>query len=173
MAIAPDNKDWTWVLERPCPECGFDARDVIVRNMPSQLHELIRSWQEVLLRDDVAQRGSPDKWSPLEYSCHVRDVFRLFDQRLESMVAQDGARFDNWDQDKTAVEERYELQDPSAVSQELVDAGTSLATRFAHIEASQWGHRGIRSDGSTFSVSTFAIYLAHDPIHHLWDVGQA
>jgi hypothetical protein len=26
MPIAPDTKDWTWVLERACPECGFDAR---------------------------------------------------------------------------------------------------------------------------------------------------
>ncbi len=25
MPIAPDTKNWTWVLERPCPECGFDA----------------------------------------------------------------------------------------------------------------------------------------------------
>ena len=21
----PDTKDWTWVLERACPECGFDV----------------------------------------------------------------------------------------------------------------------------------------------------
>ena len=21
----PDTKNWTWVLERPCAECGFDA----------------------------------------------------------------------------------------------------------------------------------------------------
>ena len=25
MPIVPDDKDWTWVLQRPCPECGFDA----------------------------------------------------------------------------------------------------------------------------------------------------
>ena len=23
--IEPDTKDWTWVLDRPCPECGFEA----------------------------------------------------------------------------------------------------------------------------------------------------
>ena len=23
MTIIPDTKDWTWVLQRPCPECGF------------------------------------------------------------------------------------------------------------------------------------------------------
>ena len=28
MPIVPDDKDWTWVLERPCPECGFDAATV-------------------------------------------------------------------------------------------------------------------------------------------------
>jgi len=27
-SIEPDTKDWTWVLERPCPECGFDATAV-------------------------------------------------------------------------------------------------------------------------------------------------
>ena len=26
--IEPDDKDWTWVLQRVCPECGFDASDV-------------------------------------------------------------------------------------------------------------------------------------------------
>ena len=24
--ITPDDKNWTWVLERSCPECSFDAR---------------------------------------------------------------------------------------------------------------------------------------------------
>ena len=25
MPIVPDDKNWTWVLERACPECGFDG----------------------------------------------------------------------------------------------------------------------------------------------------
>lgn len=172
MTIVPDDKDWTWVLERPCPECGFDARDLVVTDISSLLLELTRSWQEVLVRTDVAQRPVSDKWSPLEYSCHVRDVFRLFDQRLRMMVDDDGARFENWDQDKTALEDRYELQDPSVVSAELADAGVALATRFSLVDGPQWEHRGIRSNGSVFTVATFATYLAHDPIHHLWDVRQ-
>src|SRR5690242_18838112 len=23
--VVPDTKDWTWTLERPCPDCGFEA----------------------------------------------------------------------------------------------------------------------------------------------------
>ena len=26
--ITPDTKDWTWVLEQACPECGYDAGSV-------------------------------------------------------------------------------------------------------------------------------------------------
>ena len=170
MAIVPDDKDWTWVLERACPECGFDAREVDVKDIATLLRDLASSWHEVLLREDIAQRPSPDKWSPLEYSCHVRDVFRLFDQRLQLMVTDDGARFENWDQDQTAVEERYDFQDPRVVSRELASAGEALAVRFSQVEGSQWEHRGIRSNGCEFTVATIAIYLAHDPIHHLWDV---
>src|SRR5208283_3619665 len=28
MAIVPDSKDWTWVLERRCPECGFVSAEL-------------------------------------------------------------------------------------------------------------------------------------------------
>ena len=35
MPIEPDTKDWTWVLERPCPECGFDASSVSFDDVPS------------------------------------------------------------------------------------------------------------------------------------------
>jgi hypothetical protein len=26
VTIVPDTKDWTWVLDRPCPECGLDTQ---------------------------------------------------------------------------------------------------------------------------------------------------
>ena len=34
MSITPDTKDWTWVLERPCPECGFEAAAHDVSDLP-------------------------------------------------------------------------------------------------------------------------------------------
>ncbi len=27
-SIEPDTRDWTWVLDRTCPECGFVAADL-------------------------------------------------------------------------------------------------------------------------------------------------
>ena len=45
-----------------------------------------------------------------------------------------------------------------------------LADRFDAVTGAQWGRPGTRSDGAHFTVESFARYLIHDPIHHLWDV---
>jgi len=110
-------------------------------------------------------------WSPLEYGCHVRDVFRKFDERLALMLAKDDPKFENWDQDRTALEDDYPSQLPSEVASELRIAADVLAGRFGTVSSEQWVRRGHRSDGSVFTVESIARYLMHDPVHHLWDVG--
>jgi len=169
MTITPDTKDWTWVLERPCPECGFDTQGFPVEAVPGMIMANAAAWQPAL-EGDARTRPEPDKWSPLEYACHVRDVFRLYDQRLELMLSQDDPLFPNWDQDATAVANRYADQDPAEVAVALSEAGQAIATRFAGVTGSQWQRTGRRSDGARFTVETFARYFVHDPVHHLYDV---
>jgi hypothetical protein len=129
-------------------------------------------WTAVLGRDGVGVRPGPGVWSPLEYGCHVRDVFRLFDFRLELMLTEDDPMFPNWDQDETAISDRYDLQDPLVVRRELAIAGDLLAERFDAVTAGEWLRTGLRSDGARFTVESFGRYLLHDPIHHLWDVSR-
>ena len=173
MTITPDGKDWTWVLGERCPECGFDARSVPAASVAARVRATVPLWRAALAAPDVANRPSPDTWSPLEYACHVRDVHRLYTYRLGLMLEQDDPLFPNWDQDETAIEERYGEQDPAVVSSELQAAGETLVQAFAAVEADQWARTGRRSDGAAFTVATFARYLLHDPTHHLHDVQGA
>lgn len=170
MSIEPDTKDWTWVLERPCPECGFDASSVSFEDVSMLVRDNARQWPAVLERTDARDRPRANRWSPLEYACHVRDVFRLFDIRLHRMLEESDPAFANWDQDDSAVADRYSEQDPAAVGRELVEAGDQIADTLAAVTADQRGRTGTRSDGARFTVETFARYLIHDPVHHLWDV---
>ncbi len=171
MTIEPDTKDWTWVLGRPCPECGFDTQAFPRERVGTLLRENAAAWPTTLGQfPDVRARPNPGTWSPLEYACHVRDVFRIYDRRLELMLTEDDAHFDNWDQDETAVSERYNEQAPAEVSRDLVDAADALASRFDTVDGDQWRRRGARSDGASFTIDTFARYMVHDPVHHLHDV---
>jgi hypothetical protein len=169
--ITPDTKDWTWVLERACPECGFDTRLVAPRDLAEVVRANAAAWQAVLLRPDVDARPSPGVWSPLEYACHVRDVFRVFTRRLELMLTQDDPLFENWDQDATALEYDYRSQQPAQVADELTHAGAAAAAAFAAVPDDAWTRTGRRSDGARFTVETLGRYFVHDPVHHLWDVG--
>ncbi|MEM8619901.1 MAG: DinB family protein [Actinomycetota bacterium] len=169
----PDDKDWTWVLDMTCQECGHDVRTFDREQIGTLIRENARDWQQVLRRDDGELRTRPDPnvWSPLEYAAHVRDVYELYDTRLALMLGTDGAHYPNWDQDDTAVEQNYNAADPATVATDLLGRAEELATRFDGVDGSQWDRTGYRSDGAAFTVESFARYLIHDPIHHLWDVG--
>lgn len=173
MPITPDTKNWTWVGERRCPECGFDATTFTARDVAGMVRANAAAWPTVLERADVAVRPDDSTWSALEYGAHVRDVFRIFRARLALMLEQDDPIYVNWDQDETAVAERYNEQDPATVAREIVDAGAALADAFDAVPDDSWERSGRRSDGASFTVASFAVYLAHDPTHHLWDVRAA
>ncbi|MGO9962781.1 MAG: DinB family protein [Acidimicrobiales bacterium] len=172
MAIVPDSKDWTWVLERRCPECGFVSAELPRDQIAPMIRTNAVAWKDILADDPVRLRlrEHDDRWSRLEYACHVRDVFRIFDERLHLMVTSDDPTFQNWDQDRTAVEDRYGDQDPQTVGVELSEAGAALASSFDQVEAAAWERLGTRSDGAHFTVMTIGRYALHDVVHHLHDV---
>lgn len=160
------------MLERPCLDCAYDASTIANRDIGMIIRDSASQWEVVLFHPQVRQRPRPDVWSPLEYGCHVRDVFRLFDTRLDLMLSLEAPTFANWDQDATALYERYDRQDPHTVRRELATAGDILADRFDAVAGGEWRRTGLRSDGAQFTVESFGHYLLHDPIHHLWDVAH-
>ena len=166
----PDAKDWTWTLERPCPECGFDAATIERVAISALVRDAASRWPDVLARPDATRRPAPATWSPLEYACHVRDVHRIFQQRLELMLEQDNPTFANWDQDETALAERYWEQDPAVVATEVTESGADLADAYTRVGEGDWARTGARSNGSTFTVDSLGRYLLHDLFHHVWDV---
>ncbi|WP_457966009.1 DinB family protein [Arthrobacter sp. D1-29] len=170
MTIVPDEKDWTSVLSRPCPECGFDAATADPSTVAGTVRRMLPRWQAVLEQEDAAVRPNERTWSPLEYACHVRDVFGLFDERLALMLLEDDARFADWDQDQAAIDGDYAHEDPAQVVRELASRGERIAGAFAAVDKSQWHRTGTRSNGAAFTMVTFAQYFLHDGVHHLHDV---
>ncbi len=170
MPITPDTKDWTWILHRKCDECGFEAAHFVREDVADALRANAAQWRELPAHSEVRQRPSDDRWSGLEYACHVRDVFRLYDHRLRLMLEQKDPSFPNWDQNQAAIDANYVGADPAHVADEIEDAGAALADRFDSVAGDQWNRTGTRSDGVRFTVDSFSRYLIHDPIHHLNDV---
>ena len=172
MPIIADTKNWTWVIERPCPECGFDATNYADADIAPAIVENADSWPAVLARPSVRLRPNDSTWSPLEYAAHVRDVLSVYRERLRLMVETVDPLYPNWDQDETAVAERYNDQDPAAVGAGLRANATDIAAAFEALAPDEWLRVGRRSDGASFTVSSMAKYMTHDLVHHRWDVRE-
>jgi hypothetical protein len=168
----PDDSDWTWVLARPCPDCGFDTAAVRPEEVSARLREAAGRYAAVLVRDDVRTRPAAGVWSPLEYTCHVRDVCDVMRARIEQILSGAGSvvQFANWDQDETASEKQYWRADPAVVRRELADAFQAAVAAYERPSGEQWQWPALRSNGSEFTAATLAKYFLHDVQHHLWDV---
>lgn len=167
-ALPEDTKDWTWVIEQGCPECGWTPTEAA--EIAPRVRATIPRWEAVLQRPGVAVRDRPDRWSALEYGCHVRDVCRIFGGRLTQLLTEDGPTFANWDQDAAARDGRYFDQDPVRVAGEYATAAGDTAELFAAVRPDQWQRPGTRSNGSVFTVASLGSYFLHDLEHHLADV---
>ncbi|MEH0844228.1 DinB family protein [Micromonospora sp. CPCC 205711] len=166
--IPPETADWTFVIEDGCAQCGFSPQDVATTG--DRLRGTVPVWREALARADAARRPAPTVWSPVEYACHVRDTCRIFRGRLELMLGQDDPVFPNWDQDATAVEDDYFHQAPAEVADQLATEAAATAAAFDAVRTEQWDRPGRRSNGSVFTVRTFAVYFLHDVAHHVHDI---
>ena len=65
------------------------------------------------------------------------------------------------------------VQDPAVVGPELVAAAEAVAARYdAILDAPEetWARRGLRDNGSEFTVDSIARYHLHDVLHHSHDV---
>ncbi|GAA2143995.1 DinB family protein [Kitasatospora kazusensis] len=171
--ITPDTKDWTWVLQRPCGDCGLDTATLVREELAGAVRAEAAAWAALLTGSPAVvlrRRPSPEVWSDLEYACHVRDVLRLFGHRLELMLTEDAPCFADWDQDETAVAERYGEQDPAVVATELAAAGERMVAVLTAVSGERWQRRADRSDGARFTVESLSRYVFHDVAHHLFDV---
>lgn len=171
MQPPPDTKDWTWTLTRRCEECALSAGEIGADQLAERLFIVAEEWVQILRSSPaVTARPEPAVWSPLEYGAHVRDMMRIFGERLNLLLTEDEPTFASWDQDATAIDERYSEQDPEVVADDIESLAQELAGRIAGLTAAQFERRGTRSNGSQFSVLTLLQYALHDLIHHLWDV---
>jgi hypothetical protein len=169
---SPDVKDWTWVLDRACPECGFDTNLITLADLPRLVDGVLTTFERRLAEPDATVRPQPDVWSPTEYACHIRDVCRKFHERLHLMLSTDDPRFANWDQDATALEDRYAEQEPELVMPALRAAARHIAEVFADVPDFLLTRTGSRSDGAVFTVESLGRYFVHDLVHHAWDISR-
>jgi hypothetical protein len=163
-----------------CAECGFDPSELRPSDTAVAVRSFVRRYQAPLMRGlpgedlDSIVRRSPASgvWSALEYSAHVRDIFRVFDGRIRSALAGDepSEMVVDWEGMVAAVSPSLERK---AVADDVADAATTLATTLSELTPTDWELSAHDGRGHRLPVRDLALAAVHEGSHHLLDVGRS
>jgi hypothetical protein len=162
-----------------CAECGFDPAELRPRDMVVAIRSFGRRYRAPLTRglpgedlDDIVRRSPGEGvWSALEYGSHVRDIFRVSDDRVRSALArrEPAEPVVDWEGRVAAASPYLERE---AVADDLDDAADSLATTLGELNADEWDLPGLTGRGREVAVVDLATIAVHEGSHHLLDVGR-
>ncbi|BCJ40084.1 hypothetical protein GCM10010168_29420 [Actinoplanes ianthinogenes] len=156
-----------------CAECGFTYRTVAPADLPARLRTAGASFAAALLASpDLRRRPEPDVWSPLEYTCHVRDVLQVQRERLLLALSCDNPDFPPMGRDERVVTDAYNAQDPHTVLTALDRAAEALAAAFAALPPSGFERPGTYPwpTPTTRTMLWLGRHTVHELVHHLYDI---
>lgn len=157
-----------------CEECGFvyhlDHAAAAVQVVPAvaaQMAELLRTQGA-----DLRSRREPHVWSPLEYGCHLRDVFLVQRERVLLGLRADRPELTSMGRDERAEHDGYASQDPADVARQLSDAAAMFAGVLGRLDAAGWDREVLYPypDPTSRSFAWVAVHTVHEARHHLMDV---
>jgi uncharacterized protein (DUF1330 family) len=156
-----------------CAECHFDYARVDHRIATDAIAE-ISSQVGALLADavDVRSRREPDTWSPLEYACHLRDVFIVQRERMLLALREDGPVSVPMGRDERVEDDGYSSQAPADVVRQLTDAAAMFRNVAARLTPDAWGRTIVYNypERVERDVRWLVVHTLHEARHHLLDI---
>ena len=168
---------WQWprIASDACPQCGMHAAALPRESLGPLLLESMTAWQKFLVSSDepfLRTNPEPGVFSPLQYSAHVRDIVRVYGDRIELAVAEDNPTFPQFNP-SSEVFEGYNTMAISELADDLDAQARRLATVLANLHDDEWDRTLVRDGGTdgvfTFTVHGQACYALHEAHHHLLD----
>lgn len=150
-------------------EGGFGSAGETIASASEQIAEVVRSHAEHL-----RLRSTPDRWSPLEYACHVRDVLLVQRERVLKALRGHGHEVLPMGRDERVVHDDYNAQQPANVALQVEQAALLFVDLLQRLSPSEWDLEVayLFPEASSRSLRWVAVHTAHEVVHHLHDIND-
>jgi uncharacterized damage-inducible protein DinB len=129
---------------------------------PKELAQLTRKLDDAVLR----KKPAPEKWSAMEVACHLRDVERLWADRLVKAAFAERPAFYMPDVDALAIKNAYNTQDLGSAIKEFARLREDNLRLLRALPASQWKRVGLHPKRGEISIERMVeILIGHDRGH--------
>ena len=131
-------------------------------SLPSRLADALRPFSA----DGLRRPPQPGKWSAIEVACHLRDIDRLYAERVSKAAFSDRPAF--WMMDNARVSERlrYREADLGAVLKEHRRRREGLVSLLGALPHGVWQRTGLHPKRGELTIEALATVIAdHDDSH--------
>ena len=157
-----------------CESCGLRYDDLttsaalgLIRSHPTRYRRRLQH----LPIDVLRRRPAPGVWSPLEYACHVRDVYDVYHTRVRRTLTEHEPTLEPMRNDERAERYAYNQQPLAAVLLDLEHNADRFAALTSEISEPQWSRLAVRLPQERRTVRWMVRQAAHEGLHHLHDIG--
>lgn len=129
---------------------------------PKRLADLTRTLDDVVLR----RKPAALKWSAMEVVCHLRDVEKLWADRMVKAAFLDRPAFYSLDFEALVSKNRYNTQDLGAALKEFARLRADSLCLLRALPASHWKRTGLHPKRGEISIERIVeIMMGHDQGH--------
>jgi hypothetical protein len=148
------------------PSITPDAARAGIARLPGRYAAALDGVSEQSLRT----RPAPAVWSPIEYLCHVRDVYATFTIRLHRARTEDRPALEPMFADLRAERFGYAGYPLGAVLAELAAVVGGFTDEVAATDPGEWDRVVTRLPGEERTALWLVRQALHEGAHHLHDV---
>ncbi|WP_285499728.1 DinB family protein [Actinokineospora sp. NBRC 105648] len=155
-----------------CAECGFAYDPADIPEVGTRIRESATSTAALLTGDDLHPRRTPEVWSPLEYACHLRDVFLVLRERFLAIRRRDMRDWTPMGRDERVDHDGYADQAPAAVARQLLDAAEMFSNVLARTPSEDLALivRYPYPEPTERTLGWVALHTLHEARHHHLDI---
>lgn len=179
----PGTTDDAWLGivqgDRPCAGCGFRPAELPARALGAEARDLVHEFGRMLLAaddDHVRTRPDPATWTALEYGVHVRDVLRVYADRIVRTLAQDHPELAWYDQEGAIADGMANESDVGAVADDMGRNASHLSEALRQVTEDDWDRSATRTSPfgtQRFTIEVLARFAVHEVIHHRADAERS
>jgi hypothetical protein len=163
--------EWARIQSEACPQCGYAPAGLPVAALGRAATVEAAAWRSFLENADrraLAVSPAPDVWSPLQYAAHVRDMYRVFGDRVLLALEFDNPTVPGYfpTEDECRA---YNSLDAREIAAQIGNQADRLASILADRVGDDWARTVMRDGVDRFTVAGLGCFAVHEAHHHLRD----